>query len=192
MPNGLDDFRKAIEDFRSTFLLAIGGTSIAPIVAHFAGIAPVWPNGVGIITSVATLVVIIFAFQFSKNSSKKIVNRRMLLSLWSCIFCSIVYFGLFSFFVYEIPVTNQKTYLGCGWSERAKLIVSEFGASVDNSCPGQFHEILASASYDPFAVWTVSSINAIALVILVFWIAFFASLSNIVALFVVHQRMQQK
>nr|WP_321444788.1 hypothetical protein [uncultured Cohaesibacter sp.] len=184
---GLEGFKKLAKEFRSILMLGVGTTSIAPILVHFAGFSPIWPNGIGAITSVAALLVLIFAFQFSRNVKISVINRRMKTSLAVCLLFFLSYFFLFANFVFEIPVSGDKTYLGCGWSKASLEIVEAYFADPNDGCPGQFQAILEASSYRPNIVWTTSSINNIAFGILLCWVALFVGFANIVALFVLHQ-----
>jgi len=77
--------------------------------------------------------------------------------------------------------------MGCDWSEQAKLVVSQYGASVEQSCPGQYYDILQASNFNPFEVWTITSIDFVQMVSFMLWVFAFIGFSVMAAAFVTYQ-----
>ena len=185
--SGLDQFKIVLKEFRSTMLFAVGGSALLPIMAAFAGLDPPWPKSVAVLTSLAILVAIIFAFQFLRQRPKRVVDRTMLRGLGLAIVAALIYFTILSLFVFEIPTTGERDYAGCGWTTNAATVASDFLADPADGCPGNYRKLLESAEYENAVIWTASSIAIIRMAALASWIALFVGISLITAAFITFQ-----
>ena len=184
---GMDDFRAVVKEFRSTLLLAVGGSSLLPIVARFAKVDPPWPEGIALITSVATLIVIIFVFQFLWKRAKRAVDRAMLWGGVLIVVAGLAYFTLFEMFVFRIPTTGELGTAGCGWTTNARDIATRFLADPNDGCPGNYRLLLEAAEYEASQLWRPQSLTLVKMSIFTSWIALFAGLSLVTAAFVTYQ-----
>jgi hypothetical protein len=184
---GMDAFRLVVAEFRGTMLLAVGGSALLPIVAYFGDFDPPWPSGVATITSIATLIVIIFVFQFLWKRAKRSVDRAMLWGAVLLIVAGTAYFTLFDMFVFIIPTTGEHGIAGCGWTTNAKMVASEFLADPADGCPGNYQKLLESVEYEARQLWRPNSLTAVKMALLFSWLALFIGLSLIVAAFVTYQ-----
>lgn len=184
---GMDAFRKVFAEFRSTMLLAIGASALMPLVAAFAALDPPWPDGIEIITSVMTLLILIFVFQFLWKRARKTVNRTMVAGAVLVALGGVTYFTMRDMFVYEIPTTHEQAIAGCGWTSNAAVVAADFLADPADGCPGNYKKMLESAEYDARQIWRPNSITQIKMALLVSWLALFSGVSLIVAAFVTYQ-----
>lgn len=185
--SGLDEFREILEAYRQTLTWALGGSAILPLIASFAGLAPIWPPGVPLLTSLFTLLSIIFCFQFFRKRAKKITNRVMLVSLGFFLVTLVSYLILISVFTFKIPTTGETIYLGCGWSDFTKEIADELLIDVAQGCPGQYDRILETSEYESGVVWTKSSVTAVRVFAVMLWLTVFSFLATFIGSFLVYQ-----
>ena len=185
--SGMDAFRTVAKEFRGTLLLAVGGSSLLPLVARFAKVTPPWPDGVTLVTSLATLLVIIFVFQFLWKRAKRSVDKAMLWGGALVVLFGISYFTLFDIFVFPIPTTGELGVAGCGWTSNARLIAADYLADPADGCPGNYQQLLEAAEYEARQLWRPNSLTAVKMALFSSWLALFGGVSLIVAAFVTYQ-----
>jgi hypothetical protein len=182
---GLEEFNQVIADFRSISSLAVKGAVAAPfgdvILRQFnLGLAPPWPTGVLIISSVAELLALIYIFHYWRSKTKKSFNKRMLGALLVMIVGFSAYVYLFGTFTRQHPKTRQMLVLGFEPANASLKAAFNEGYTVDQA--------LDENEYNPASIWTARSINATRIVLLAAWLLTFIALSVFIGAFVIAQR----
>ena len=128
-----------------------------------------------ILTSIMELFVLIYVFQFWKSLSKARKERRMKISIIPTALCFLIYFWLFSAFVFNAPDVSHRDVKGLVHTEAARSVISK-------EYPEQ--EALKGAAYDPELIWEPWTVNLMRVLLLVTWLSFFAAISIFLATFV--------
>jgi hypothetical protein len=181
-PTGLDEFRSVIADYRGVSSWMIGGTVAVPLVDFVLRLGPPWPAGVAVITSVAELLTLIFAFHFWYRQAFKQVTRRMRISLAILLICFGVYLYLNSAYTFTSPVDGEKFVKGLSIRPDVKPLIRN-GYTPDDALKG--------AEYQAREVWTSSSIDGMRIALLILWLGSFVSLAVFIASFVMYQRRRR-
>jgi hypothetical protein len=182
---GLEEFNQVIADFRNISSLAVKGAVAAPfadvILRRFnLGLAPPWPTGVLVITSVAELLALMYIFHYWRSKNKKSFNRRMLAALLIMIVGFSAYIYLFATFTYPHPKTRQSLVLGFEPANTSLKSAFDEGYTVDQA--------LEENEYSPGLIWTARSINVMRGSLLAAWLLTFIALSIFIGAFVIAQR----
>jgi len=182
---GLEEFNQVIADFRNISSLAVKGAVAAPfadvVLRQFNfGLAPPWPTGVVIITSVAELLALIYIFHYWRAKTKKSFNRRMLTALLIMIVGFAAYVYLFATFTRPHPKTRQSLVLGFEPASASLKAAFDEGYTADQA--------LDENEYNPALIWTARSINVIRGGLLASWLLTFIALSIFIGAFVIAQR----
>jgi uncharacterized membrane protein len=77
------------------------GSAAVPFAASLASLAPPWPKGIVLATGLVELVGLILVYQFLERSTRKQINRIIVLSTVLFFSLSAVYLTCVSRFVYE-------------------------------------------------------------------------------------------
>lgn len=183
--NGIDEFKEVVGDFRSVTSLVAKGAVVAPfadiLLRQFdSGIAPAWPSGILIITSVAELVSLIFIFHFFFRTSRKKLNKIMLVAIVVLSITFVSYLFTFSRYTRTHPKTNKQIVLGY------EPVTEDIGHLLAEGYTPD--EALAGSEYAPEKIWTERSITYVRLIIVLLWLAAFISLAVFIGLFVMSQR----
>lgn len=184
--SGFEQFEIIAKRIRSTIMMAAGGSALVPILADFGGLAPSWPPNTTIVTSVFCMCSILIVFQLLRRKRKALINTVMLVAVTTFFVSFCCYIFWFTRFTFVSP-TGDVLFMGCGWTERTKLVVDKYGASVDSSCPGQYNELLEASNFDQFKIWTTSSIDFVQMISFMLWAIAFIGFSTLVAAFVTYQ-----
>jgi hypothetical protein len=182
---GLEEFNQVIADFRSISSLAVKGAVAAPfadvVLRQFnIGLAPPWPTGVLVITSVAELLALIYIFHYWRTKSQKAFSRRMLIALLIMIISFAGYVYLFGTYTRAHPKTKQSIVLGFEPANDSLRTAFTEGYTVD--------EALEENEYNPTIIWSARSINATRASLLLAWLLTFIALSTFIGAFVIAQR----
>ena len=178
----LDNFFRFVSDFKSVASLIGKAAVIAPFLGLLLNIGPPWPSGTGVptLTAVAEVFVLIYAFQFYPSLGKRRLEKRLRLFFILVTVCFVLYISLYSFFVYDVPLTNSREVRGFIVRDEVQKIIS----------PQHTIEYwLESAQWDEFRIWEAWTIQTTRTSLLLSWILFFVSLAGCIAIFVL---MQQK
>ncbi|SIO67337.1 hypothetical protein SAMN05444165_7020 [Paraburkholderia phenazinium] len=189
--NGLDDFFGVLRDVHRIALVAAGGLILLPLLAGLGGYVPPWPSGIVGITSLVELVVLITVFQLLSRAQRSRASRMILSSAILVLILSAIYLLTNAIFVYSIPNNSTRVVLGCGLSEKAKLILGGYGHLPTDVCPGEFTAMLASAQYETDVVWSKLSVSLIKGALAFSWLGAFGALAALVGVFVSFQRRQR-
>jgi len=142
MPN----FYAYVTNFRSLTAL-IGKAALAiPFITLIYNIGPPWltPIAVAILTSIVQIFVLIYIFQFWMPLSRLRRKLRLRLSIIFGGVSLIGYLGLFAFFVFNAPDTNNRDIKGFIYTEAAK-------AQINSAYPEQ--RALQGAGFEPTLIW---------------------------------------
>lgn len=187
----MDEFFNVVRHFRATFLLAVGGSALFPVISAVARIGPPWPEGVTLFTSLVTLLILVFVFQFLWRKTRKAVNRVMIAGLLLFVLGSVAYFPLYDTFVYTVPTTKERVVVGCGWSHNAETLAAKFLADPRDGCPGNYVHLLTSAEYEVNEIWRSDGLRNAKLALLVAWLTLSVGLMLSVAAFVTFRVRQR-
>lgn len=178
-PTGLQEFRDALSDYKS--LTAMGGSVVLPLVDYVVRIGPPWPiaGGVPIITAIAELLTLICAFHFWSRSTRKALSRRLVFLVILLVIFFGAYLYLNSAYTFSSPVDDEKHVKGFFVRpDVVPLITAEYTAD----------DALRGNEYQADKVWTLSSITAARLAVLLLWLLSFIALSATIASFVLYYR----
>ena len=188
---GLDEFFGVLREVRKIALVAAGGLILLPLVAGLGGYVPPWPSGIVGITSLVELVVLITVFQLLSRAPRATASRMIVWAAILVFILSAVYLILNVIFVYPIPNNTTKVVLGCGLSEKTRLILTNSGFQPTVVCPGEFASLLASAQYETDVVWSKLSVSLIKAALALSWLGAFGALATLAGVFVSFQRRQR-
>lgn len=176
---GLDEFRDVLTDYKSVSSWILGGTIAVPLADIVLQLGPPWPTGVAIITSVAEILTLIFAFHFWLRQPFKQVSRRMRVALVLLIVFFGIYLYLNSAYTFASPTDGERFVKGFILRPDVVPLIRN-GYTPDDALKG--------AEFQAREIWTVSSINAMQITLLTLWLLSFTVLSIFIASFVMYQR----
>ncbi|MEI8698160.1 hypothetical protein [Mesorhizobium sp. ISC15] len=181
MATGLDSFKEVLAEYRSLALWAGVSSVSIPFFAAFAGVAPPWPNRIALMTAVFQLIGLILSFQLYYSAKRRVVTKAIIvMTLASCILL-LLYIFLFS--IFAVSVGGAQKYIIVGYECTTKA-----AATYGKECQGIGYEELRAAQFNEFVIWTRMSIAVVRTALTSIWLAFFLSLSSVIALFLVFQR----
>lgn len=157
------------------------------MIASFAGLAPVWPPAVALLTSLFTLIAVIFSFQFFRRAAKQRVSAVMMRALAVMVAALLAYLLVFDTFTFALPTTGELIYVGCGWSELAKEVADQYLFDPKAGCPGDYHRVLAASEYESIVIWTRGGLTAVKMGLVMLWLGLFASVAIFIGAFLVYQ-----
>jgi hypothetical protein len=180
----LDAFKNFMAQYGRLIASAVSASAV-PLVAAFASLTPVWPNGIVQVTAVAQLVVLALVFQLLRSARRQVVSRIMV--RWTIILCLLMaaYLVLIAFFTYSEPISQIRFTKGFECTEPAKLVFPK-------QCPFLGMGEISTAGYEEDTLWTARSVSAVKWLIAVMWLACFAALSTVLGSFAVFQMGQKK
>lgn len=187
---GLDEFFDLLKGVRKIALAAAGGLIVLPLVAGLGGFDPPWPPGVIGITSLVELVVLMVVFQMLAKARRAKATRVIIWSAAMVFVLSTAYLVLNAAFVYQIPNNDTRVVMGCGLSDKAKLILSADGQNPTDVCPGEFALLLSSSQYETDKIWTRLSVTGVKAALVISWLGAFAALASLFGVFVAFQSKQ--
>ena len=187
---GLDEFFDLLAGVRKVAAAAAVGLIALPLLAGLGGFSPPWPPGIVGITSLIELVTLMMVFQILARAPRAKATKIMIWSVAILSMLSICYLVLTAAFVYQLPNSNTRVVMGCGLSEKTKLILAHINQNPTDVCPGEFAQLLSSSQYDTDKVWTRLSITGIKAALVVAWLGAFAALAALIGVFVAFQSRQ--
>jgi hypothetical protein len=176
----LDRFFSFVSDFKGVAALAAKLALIAPFATLVLNIGPPWPTATAVptLTALSELFVLIYIFQFYSTISTRRLGNRLRLFFLQLIASFVVYVSLYSFFVFDVPLTHERDVKG--------FIVQPAIAQMVG--PGRgLEKLLEGAEWDPFNIWQGWSIYATRVTLLLSWIFFFVGIAGCIAVFVTMQ-----
>lgn len=181
----LENFLSFVSDFKGVAALIAKAALIAPFATLILNIGPPWPakTAVPALTALCEVFVLIYIFQFFTPLSKKKLGKRLRLYFGLLVISFILYVFLYSFFVFDITLTNERDVKGFVVHPTiAKKIDS--GETLEN--------LLEGAEWDPFNIWEGWTIYATRAGLLLSWILFFVGIAGSMAIFVTLQRKEAR
>jgi hypothetical protein len=181
----LDKFFRYITDFRSVAALAGKASLLAPFVPLLSNVGPPWPNRAGVIalTTLAQMLVVIYVFQFYASLPQQRLKRYLRLFFLLLIGCFVIYFSLYSLYVFESlpedPSSKSRDVKGFILKPDVQKIL------LPNHTED---ELLKGSEWDPFVIYEPWTIHTMRLSLLLAWILFFVCISGIIAVFVFLQQ----
>jgi ABC-type xylose transport system permease subunit len=180
MASGLDDFKRLLKEFRGLSVWAVGGSLVVPFAAALADLSPPWPKGIVPVTAVVELLALALVFQFYKTAGRRVIGRVLLASVVVFALTSVVYFGMVSYFTYQVPTTNDRFVKGYECTADARLIFKD-------RCPDLGLDELRTAEYEAERLWTRKSIAVTRTSLALLWLAAFVALSFALGSFLWYQ-----
>lgn len=177
----LDNFFRFVSDFKSVAALIGKAALLAPFVDLLLNIGPPWParTAVPALTTLTEVFVLIYIFQFCTPLSKKRLERRLRSFFILLVACFIIYISLYSFFVYEIPLTKSRDVKG---------FVVRPGIAKILGPDRTIERALEGAEWDAFEIWEGWSVQTMRISLVLSWILFFVGIASSIAIFVVLQQ----
>jgi hypothetical protein len=180
---GLDEFRDAITDYKTTISWVVKGAVAAPLADYVLHIGAPWPDGVPIMASVTELIILISLFHFWRGKSQKVLTRLMVVALIVLVISFAGYLYLFGSYTFVKPGKSQRYVKGFVVRPEIQQTIPQRIQSVDAALRG--------AEYEEGSIFTESSLTAARLVLLATWLILFASLSAFIGTFVLAQRKRR-
>jgi len=181
----LDQFDAVVARFGKIAGYALGGSVLAPLVTAASGMAPAWPDGLPIITSIFMLLSLILIFHFL-TTRKRWIFSLLLVGGSLCLVASILGYAFArGEFVMKGSRSNASLTIGCTWRPEAVELATRLRIDTKDQCPGDFRELLAKAEDDPYQIWTERSITNVSYVIACLWVALFTTLALVIGSFVI-------
>ena len=177
----LKNFFSFVSDFKGVAALIGKIALIAPFATLLLNIGPPWPNRTAVptLTSLCEVFVLIYIFQFFTPLTKRALGKRLRLFFLLLIASFILYLSLYSFFVFNIPGTNDRDLKGF-------IVRPEIAEMVG---PGRSLEyLLEGAEWEPLNIWESWTIYTTRIALLLSWILFFVGIAGCIAVFVTLQR----
>ena len=181
----LDNFLSFVADFKGVAALIAKAALIAPFAGLILNIGPPWPTKTAVptLTALCEVFVLIYIFQFLTPLSKKRLEKRLRLFFLLLVISFVLYVFLYSFYVVDIPLTNERDVIG--FIMRPEI--------ANSALPGQTAgDLLQGYEWDPFGVWEGWTINTMRVSLLLSWILFFVGIAGCMAIFVSLQRKAKK
>lgn len=186
MATGLDDFKKLLKEFRGLSQWSVvGGSLVVPFAAYLASLSPPWPRGIVPVTAVVELVALMLVFQFYNDSSRRVINRVLLLSVAVFALAGVVYLGAVSYFTYEAPTTKERFVMGYECTDEALLVFKKHCADLGT-------DELKTAEYEAERLWTRRSIAVTRAGLALLWSVDFVALSFALGSFLCYQMRKKR
>ena len=177
----LENFLSFVSDFKGVASLIAKAALIAPFATLILNIGPPWPakTAVPALTALCEVFVLIYIFQFFTRLSRKKLDTRLRVYFGLLVLSFVIYLFLYSFFVFDITMTNERDVKGF-------ILLPAIASQV---AKGETTEsLLSGAEWDPFAIWEGWTIYATRAAMLLSWILFFVGIAGCMAVFVTAQR----
>jgi hypothetical protein len=177
----LENFFGFVSDFKGVAALIGKVALIAPFTTLLLNIGPPWPTRTAVpaLTSLCEVFVLIYIFQFFTPLTKKALGKRLRLFFLLLVGSFILYISLYSFFVFDIPLTKDRDLKGFIVQPAIAQLVGP-GRSLEN--------LLEGAEWDPFNIWEGWTIYTTRVGLLLSWVLFFVGIAGCIAVFVTLQR----
>lgn len=185
MASGLDDFKLLLKEFRGLSVWAVGGSLVVPFAASMADLSPPWPPGIVPVTAVIELLALVLVFQFFKTSSRRVINRVLLLSVSVFVMTSVIYLPAVSYYVYQVPTTKERFLKGYECTPEAQMVFKD-------RCPDLGLDELRTAEYESERLWTRKSIAVTRTALTAVWSLLFVALSFALGGFLSYQLRTRK
>jgi hypothetical protein len=158
---------------------------IAPFAALILNIGPPWPakTAVPALTALCEVFVLIYIFQFFTRLSRKKLDNRLRLFFVLLVVSFVTYIVLYSFFVFDITLTNERDVKGF-------IVLPAIASQIARG--GTTEALLSGAEWDPFAIWEGWTIYSTRVGLLLSWILFFVGIAGCMAVFVTAQRSARR
>ena len=198
----MKEFWVFVGNFRSVTSLLAKTAVAMPLADMLIKIGPGWPGrpGIGTVTAVAEIVVLMWAFQFWRGIAKKRREKRMRGSLYFLVPLAIVYLVLLTFWTYPHPQLGRQAKGIVLKSSTIRLLGSK-GSTIEVAPPQEQEgesrtesvpiyetvDDLLRETPDASEFYKQWSIDLMRLILLVVWIGFFVSLAAFIGAFVLLQ-----
>lgn len=176
----MSEFWATAEEIKRLWAWIVAAAGL-PFLAGLAKVAPPWPPAVPVLTSIVNLLALIVSYQFFQVSSKKLINKVIIINLVILIIFSMLYLGFLSEMTFEVPGSNVDRIKGFSCTDLARV-------SFPGKCPWFGESELRLAEWTPENLWNSWSITAVRLAIVALWLVSFMSFSTILGTFVIFQR----
>lgn len=175
----LGDFRKYFGEFLALVTAGVA-TTAAVLATALSGFAPPWPSEIIEITAIIQLLILVFVYQFMKRSSKRTVNRRMILSFLVFVVILILYLSAYSLLVYDLPDETRNI--------RGYFCTDDALTVYGNACPLLTEAHIADSGFNPERLWTAEGTLLSRMTLFLGWMGFFSALVSVFAMFAIYQR----
>ena len=186
--DSLKEFRSTLKEVKGLALSVGAGSVIAPLLASLSAYQPPWPHGISALAALTEFVTFILCFQLGKNSSVRTSGIMVVVCACLQAVVAITYMFLASRFMLPLGTSSETIVLGCGLTEEAKILLDPNSLPVAEQCPGDFHNLLASAQYEATVIWIPSSVQNLKMLLASVWLTNFACFAAMLIMFVLSQQ----
>jgi len=162
-----DRFAKAFD--KHTLFALIPALAITFVLDLVFSLQPPWPKSSTYITAFLELAAMFLAY-FAPVKNKASLWRLQIALFLSIFACFIGYFVLYSFFVFDTPLNDERVVAGFQCTRETLALIR---SGLIESCPFLKEEFLASAQYETDVLWTRSSIVAVEIALFFCWSTLF-------------------
>lgn len=154
---------------KKTLLPLIPLLGLTFILDRIFSLQPPWPEYSTYATAFFELCTLFVSF-FLPIRSRKMLLRWQIFAFGMVVITFVSYFSLYSFFVFETPLTGERVVAGYQCTHNAETIVAPaFG----ETCPFLSEQVLSAAQYDTETVWTAISVRTVEATMFLTWSSFF-------------------
>jgi hypothetical protein len=162
---------------RITGVLAIGAAFASiPLFASLSRLEPPWPPAIGYVSAALVLIGSLIAWEWTRAAALRHRRRWILVATILTLAALSVYLTLYSLFVETVPGTSARLIRGYACTSEAEQVQNMLG----NQCPDLPREALEDAGWNPYELWTRSSITMVRLGLVLSWLIFTAGLVVVV------------
>lgn len=177
---GFDDFLEVLKKFKTLSITALGGGAAVPYFAYVAKIAPPWPPGIMLLTSLTELICIIVTFQFLRTKGRRVINKVVGITVILLLVTSVVYLTTFAIFTYVPPHTSVRSVKGF-------ICRTDILRLYADQCPLVGLDVLSDAQWTAENIWREWSVGIMKVVISSLWLLSFILLTGAIGSFIVYQ-----
>ena len=180
MSDQLQEFKSFVKETNGLIVWAVGAGVLGAVAAHFAGVAPPWPDAATPLTCAALFLVLMYVFLQHRGLNKASAQRRFSRSAVVLVLCLLLYLLIYSLVVVRNPATTEHLVTGFYCTAEARRIYKD--------CPFLTQEHLAQANYQVHLLWTSWSHSVSRIVLFSLWLATFCLFMYSSAVFVIYTK----
>lgn len=178
--SGLAEFKAVLSDFRELTAVAVKGAIATPAVALILRFGPPPAIEIATLTSVAVFFATLWTFEFWRNLAESRLRVRM--KVFAGLFCATLLLAGVLLATHTVRPAPDRDRIVFGYQ-----VTPDFARFV--TAPPTPLEALAEAEYDPYRIWTATSIAVVQVTSTILWVVSFVSAGLFVSGFaILHRR----
>lgn len=172
--SALADFKTAFKEAGGLVQGAVAAGGILPVASLFTGFGPPWPGKATVLLAIIAEL-LAAALVFDRYRSRRGAKRALKVAGVLVVVTLIAYAVIHSALTFVMPGGDREVQGFVVRQDVAPLITGDYDTN----------DALRDSSWHPEDVWEVWSITVVRLSLLLFWLAFFASVASFLILFVI-------